>query len=193
MAKAPEKQEGAEEQQPPVAKKKGKLLLLIAIGVVLLVVAGGGAAYLMLKKKPADEAADEEAGPPAKEAKADKGHPQKPPTYVKLDTFTTNLMPESPDQPGQYIQVMIELRVAEGPDADQIKGFMPEVRDRILRLLSSKRPSQLSTLEGKDALATEIRNTTNRIITPAKKLKDGRVIEPEGPVESVAFTSFIIQ
>lgn len=193
MAKAPDKQESTEEQQAPAAKKKGKLLLLIAIGVLLLVFAGGGAAYLMLKKKPAEDAAEEDGGAPAKEAKADKAHPQKPPTYVKLDTFTTNLMPEAPEQPGQYIQVMVELRVGDTPDADLIKGYMPEVRDRILRLLSSKRPSQLSTLEGKDALATEIRNTTNRIITPAKKMKDGRVIEPEGPVEGVAFTSFIIQ
>jgi flagellar FliL protein len=192
MAKAPEKQEGEVE----VPKKKSKLLLFIIIGVVAVVLLGGGGAYFLLKKKSADEADAEAADGGAstkKEAKADKGHPAKPPTYVKLEQFTTNLTPESPDQQGQYIQLVVELRLTDETGTESIKGYMPELRDKILRLLSSRKPSQLVSLEGKDALATEIRNTVNALVGPAKKSKTGKDAEAEGQVESVHFTSFIIQ
>lgn len=192
MAKAPEKQENSEEAPP---KKKSKLLLFIIIGVLLLVFAGGGAAYFLLKKKPADDTDSEDDGSHAakKEAKVNKEHPPKPPTYLKLDTFTTNLLPESPEQQPQYIQVVVELRVPEAADAELLKGYMPDLRDKILRLLTSKKPSQLATLEGKDALSAEIRGTANRLINPPRKGKDGKMIDPDEPVQSVAFSSFIIQ
>jgi flagellar basal body-associated protein FliL len=52
----------------------------------------------------------------------------------------------------------------------------------------------LATLEGKDALATEIRSTVNNVVSPPKKGKAGaKEVEAEGPVESVHFSSFIIQ
>jgi flagellar FliL protein len=196
MAKAPEKQDGKEEAAEAAPKKKGKLLLFIIIGVLLVVFAvGGGAAYFLLKKKPAEDADAEDDGgrAPKKELKADKEHPPKPPTYLKLETFTTNLLPEAPEQPPQYIQVVVELRVPEPTDAEQLKGYMPELRDKILRLLTSRKPSQLVSLEGKDALAAEIRATANRLINPPAKGRDGKMIEPTEPVQSVHFSSFIIQ
>jgi flagellar FliL protein len=190
MAKAPEKEEGAAE--PP--KKKSKLMLFIIIGVVAVVLIGGGGAFFLLKKKSADEAdaEGEGGGGTKKEAKADKSHPAKPPTYVKLEQFTTNMMAESPEQQPQYIQVVVEMRVSEETAGETIKGYMPELRDKILRLLSSRKPSQLVSLEGKDALATEIRSTVNAIVSGEKKSK-ASAKEPEGPVESVHFSSFIIQ
>jgi flagellar FliL protein len=192
MAKAPEKQEAGEEAPP---KKKSKLLLFIIVGVLLLVFAGGGAAFFLMKKKPAEDADSEDDGGHAvkKEAKADKEHPPKPPTYLKLETFTTNLTPEVPEQQAQYIQVVVELRVPEPADAELLKGYMPELRDKVLRLLTSKKPSQLTTLEGKDALSTEIRGTANRLVNPPKKGKDGKLTDPDEPVQSVLFSSFIIQ
>jgi flagellar FliL protein len=192
MAKAPEKQESSDEAP---AKKKSKLLLFIIVGVLFLVFAGGGAAYFLMKKKSSDDADSEDDGGHAakKEAKADKEHPPKPPTYLKLETFTTNLTPEAPEQPPQYIQVVVELRVAEPADAELLKGYTPELRDKILRLLTSRKPSQLVTLEGKDALATEIRGTANRLVNPPVKGKDGKMTDPTEPVQSVHFSSFIIQ
>jgi flagellar FliL protein len=139
--------------------------------------------------------AEGDGGGTKKEAKADKSHPAKPPTYVKLEQFTTNMMAESPEQQPQYIQVVVEMRVSEETAGELIKGYMPELRDKILRLLSSRKPSQLVSLEGKDALATEIRSTVNNVVNPPQKKgkSAGKEAEPEGPVESVHFSSFIIQ
>lgn len=191
MAEA--KKADAAAEAPAAPPKKKKLLLFIIIGVLVLVL-GGGAAVLLLKKKPAEEGEDGEE-PPKKEVKHKKGEAAKPPTYLKLETFTTNLMPENPDQAAaQYIQVIVELKVAEPQEAEVIKQYNPEIRDRILRLLSSKKPSQLSPLEGKDALAQEIRESVNLIVNPPpKKAKGGKAEAPEEPVMSVHFSSFIIQ
>lgn len=180
-------------EAPAAPPKKKKLLLFIIIGVLVLVL-GGGAAVFLLKKKPAEEG-EEGDEPPKKEAKHKKGEPAKPPTYLKLDTFTTNLMPETPEQTAaQYIQVIVELKVGDPHEAETIKQYMPEIRDRVLRLLSGRKPSQLGPVEGKDALAQEIRDSVNLIVNPPpKKAKGGKVEAPEEPVLSVHFSSFIIQ
>ncbi|RTL57774.1 MAG: flagellar basal body protein FliL [Rhodocyclaceae bacterium] len=178
----------ATEQEAP-KKKKGKLLLFIIIGVLVVVLGGGAAAFLLLKKAPVEDGEDGETT----HAKVDKkkAHDQAPPAYVKLDTFTSNLAPENPgdQQAAQYIQVVVELKVADPHEGDALKPYTPEVRNAILRLLSSRKPSQLAPTEGKDALATDIRNAVNSIINPPKKGEPA----PEEPVQAVLFSSFIIQ
>jgi flagellar FliL protein len=194
MAKVAEKPEDT--QTPTAPRKKGKLLLFVIIGVLLLIIVGGAAAVLLMKSKSSaeDQNFEEATGPGTKtETRIDRENPPAPPTYLKLDTFTTNLAPELPEQPAQYIQVVVELRVPTEEDATLLKGYMPELRDRILRLLTSKKPSELITLEGKDLLANQIRYTANRLIYPPRKGRDGRMIDPEDPVQSVHFSSFIIQ
>lgn len=178
----------AEEQEAAPPKKKSKLLLFIIIGVLVLV-AGGAGAFLLLKKKPVEGEEGEEA---AAHGKADKSaHPGAPPAYVKLDTFTTNLAAENPTdtQSSQYIQVVVELKVDDAHVGDTLKPYTPEIRNGILRALSSKKASQLVTVEGKDALAEEILGVVNRIVNPPSK--KGKA--PDGPVSAVLFSSFIIQ
>ncbi|HEX5393369.1 MAG TPA: flagellar basal body-associated FliL family protein [Rhodocyclaceae bacterium] len=172
-------------------KKKGKLLLFIIIGVVVLAI-GAVAAVLLLKKAPAEEE-DGDAPAHKTEVKKEKagGH-QPPPVYVKLDTFTTNLAFENPGEQSaaQYVQLVAELKVETAPEGEELKQYMPEIRNVVLRLLSAKKPSQLTSVEGKDALAEEIRNSVNNIVNPPKR-KNAQ--PPEGPVTAVLFSSFIIQ
>lgn len=183
------------EQAPP--KKKGKLLLFIIIGALVVVLAGGGAAYFLLKKKPVEDGEEGADGEPAKHVTKKKDEHAAPPTYIKLETFTTNLATEgSPEgqSSGQYIQVVIELKVADVKEGDSLKAYTPEIRNGVLRLLSSKKASQLTTTEGKDALAEEVKNTVNNIVNPPAKPAKGKAAEPaEGPVSAVLFSSFIIQ
>jgi flagellar FliL protein len=61
---------------------------------------------------------------------------------------------------------------------------MPDIRNRILLLLSNKKASQISTLEGKQALTAEIMSETAQAL-------GGSV--PAGGISSVLFTSFVIQ
>lgn len=162
MAKAPAKKEekkpeAAEgEEQPP--KKKGKLPLIIGL-VVLLAAAGGGAWFFLSKGK--GEEAPQQA----------KAQPPKPPVFVPLDAFTVNL---ASDDSGQYLQTAATLKVLDQPAADAVKLFMPEVRHKILVLLSAKKPSDIATAEGRERLAEEIRQTANNILLAAA----GRPVKP---------------
>ena len=192
MAEAEKPKGGETEGEAPAAPKKSKrkLIMFAVIGVVVLAIAGAGA-FFLLKKKPSAEEGDAAAAETTSEK--DKGHEQ-PPVYLKLDAFTTNLAMESGEQPsaaaGQYIQVVVEMKVEDAKAEEELKQYMPEIRNNILRLLSSKTPAKLASSEGKDLLANEIRDSVNGIANPgAKKGSKG----PTGPVGSVLFSSFIIQ
>lgn len=181
MAKAPATP-AADEAEPP--KKKGKKLrVIILIAVAALVIAGAGVVGLLLLKKGSAGAGDDTG------VGATSGTPvdlSKPPAFVALDPFVVNLLPGEGDR---YLQVVLAVRVADMRTGDSLKGFMPEIRHRINMLLSNKLPSELSTYEGREALANEITDEINRVLGGSMS-PTGR---PEGPAQAVLFNSFIIQ
>jgi flagellar FliL protein len=125
------------------AKPKSKKLLLIIIGVLILGIAGGAGWYFTMGNKHADE---------PKKAIVEE------PTFLIIDPFTVNLQREESDQ---FLQIGITLKVASMEFADKIRQAMPEVRSRLLFLLSSKRASELTPLEGKKKLSQEIISEIN--------------------------------
>lgn len=167
MARNPTKQEHKEEKVSDTAAKsgkKGKLPILVAL--LTLLSAGGGAAWYFLQGNAHHDA---------------KAAAPKPPVFVNLEPFTVNLQPEQGDQ---YLQVGLALKVSDSSTVDQIKLYMPEIRSRILLLLSSKRASELITAEGKNKVSGEIAAEVKNPIAPQLN-----------PQESLAvfFTSFVIQ
>jgi len=74
--------------------------------------------------------------------------------------------------------------VAGAEQATLVKDNMAIVRNRMLLLLSSKKASEINTVEGKQQLASEIQAS---ITEPFQKDGD------EQEVSDVLFTSFIIQ
>ncbi|MDK9725915.1 MAG: flagellar basal body-associated FliL family protein [Sterolibacteriaceae bacterium MAG5] len=191
-----------DEGAPP---KKKKLLLFIIIGVLVLVLGGGVAAFLLLKKS--NHAEDEEGDePPARTAKKSKGEPEAPPVFVKLDPFTVKLQTE---QQESYLQATPELRVVDPKTADKVKAYTPEIRHKVLLLMSGKKPSEISTPQGVQKLANEVRVSINLTIDgpKIKSKKKGKAKEveeestaeagdhgdPDDSVQAVLFTSFIIQ
>jgi flagellar FliL protein len=132
-------------------KKKSKLLLIVALVVALLAAGGAGAWWFLIQSHGDDEDAEEIAA--------------KPSIFLPLDQFTVNLQPEDGQQ---FLQTALTLKVSEQDVSDAIKGQMPEVRSRLLFLLSSKKPSQLSSLEGKNKLSEEILREVEAVLPPAK-------------------------
>ena len=76
------------------------------------------------------------------------------------------------------------MKVGDNEAVSRIKLHMPEVRNRVLLLLSSKTASQIATVEGKKKLASELLAEINQ---PFEEGAGGQA------VESVLFTSFVIQ
>jgi flagellar FliL protein len=191
------KAETAEAEQPP---KKSKKLLIIIVALLVLVIVGGAAAFFMMKgNAAADEEGDEEGDEvPAKveKKKAKKDH-DAPPVFVKLDAFTVKLQTE---QQEAYLQAIPELRVLDAHIGDKVKQYTPEIRHKLLLILSGKRASEISTPQGVQLLANEMRVTINNIIEPPAPRRKGKepeapgdVAGPDEPVQAVLFTSFIIQ
>ena len=136
-AKAPPA-EAAPPEAPP-KKKKGKFLVILIVAVLLLALGGAGAWYY-LSVNAEDEADEPKAS-------------SKPPVFLPVDQFTVNLQPEDGQQ---FLQVAMTLKVVDQAAVEIIKAQLPEVRSRVLLLLSSKKPSQLISVEGKTTLAEEI-------------------------------------
>lgn len=176
------KEETPAEGEAP-KKKKGKLLLIILIVVGVVVLAGGGlAAWLLLtppdKSKQTGEHGEEGGG--EEDGSEEEAHEDEhPPVYEKLEQFTVNLADQE-----SYLQTEVQLLVADAEFQAKIKARMPEVRDTMIRLLSSKTAEELNQPEGKDKLAAEIQQQLNGLLG-AKKASRG--------VKKVLFGAFIIQ
>lgn len=139
-----------EAEAPP---KKSKKLLIIIIAAVVLLLGGGAAAFLLLK--PAHPPGES----PAAEAEAHIEEAQ--PKFVELGTFTANLVHEEGDR---YLQVAISLKITRPELEEQIKANNPEILHRVNMVLQSKRPSELATFEGKDALAKQIKGQVEYVL-----------------------------
>lgn len=139
------------------APKKSKLPLIIILVVVLL--AGAGAGWFFLGRDTGED--EEEDHSPAAKATV----------FYPLDQFTVNLQPEEGQQ---FLQVAMTLKVVNQQTADAIKAALPEVRSRVLLLLSSKKPSQIGSLEGKAKLAEDIIREVEAPLPYEKKKKKRR-------------------
>lgn len=163
-------------------KKKGKLLIIIIAVLAVVLIGGGAGAYLLLSKPASEKKAKADHGD--EEVAADEGDEEeeedgKPPVYEKLETFTVNLADQE-----SYLQTEIQLMVADAKVQGKIKAHMPEVRDSLIRLLSSKTAEELAQPEGKAKLAEEVGKAVNEVLGVKKKSKG---------VKKVLFAAFIIQ
>ncbi len=167
MATAPKLKPVPEQASQEAAPKKSNLVLFLIIGIACMLLVGGGTAWYFM-----GQSAQKADSKPVDIA---------PPVFVILEPFTVNLRSDSEEQ---FLQAALTLQVKEQADADQIKLYMPEVRNRMLMLLSSKASSEILTPEGKQALSNEIIAALKKPFAPNTK--------PQG-VSNVFFTSFVVQ
>lgn len=181
-------------EAPP---KKSKKMLFIIIALVVVLIGGGVVAFLLLT--PAHPAKPEEA--------AAAEHGKETATYVELGTFTANLIREEGDR---YLQVGISLKLTKADLEEKVKASKPEIMHRVNMLLQSKRPSELSTIQGKEILAQEIKEQIEYVMgfrkvapviggTQAESIQGESAPARTAPLKirsdlaEVLFTSFIIQ
>jgi flagellar FliL protein len=143
----------------PVKRGKKKLLMMIAAALALVLVLGGGT-VVYLKKRAAHaaaaaEAANDDDGTSTAAAAAEtSGHDaSSPPTYLPLDPFVVNLADRESDR---YAQVGITLEVESSVVADQMRAYMPAIRNAILMVITRKTSRELLDPMGKEQLADEI-------------------------------------
>lgn len=178
----------AEAAPAAAPNKNGKYRLIIIILVVALLALGGAGAWFFMAQG---------AGDGEEDSSVSVG----PPVFLPLDQFTVNL--QSADEQ-RFLQVSMTLKLAEQAVADAIAAQLPEVRSRVLLLLSSRKASELISLEGKTKLATDIareieipitaENAPKKTSVKAKdKAKKTKARPAQDRVLAVFFTHFIVQ
>jgi flagellar FliL protein len=191
-AAAPTADSGA----PPKSKKK--LIILISVALLVVLGVGGGLLYVMKQRSAAAAAA--EAGDDAP-VHAEKEVHRSAPTFVALDPFVVNLADKDVER---YAQIGLTLEVDDSKFADEMRAYMPAIRNAILMILAHKSSQELLDRAGKEALAAEIMREAVRPMgieidanAPAEgEAKPGakpRKPAVHNPVRRVHFASFIVQ
>jgi flagellar FliL protein len=188
----------------PAKKGSKKLVIIIAIVAVLLLAAGGGAFFLMKKKAADAEAVDGEEvaaqrfQPPEHKKDAHAAHP----VFVPLESFVVNLADRDHER---YAQIGLTLEVDDEKVAEQIKLYMPAIRNGILMVAAHKTSEELLQRDGKERLLADVMRETVRPLgielddeEPAAdaatdKKKKKRRAPVYNPVRQVLISSFIIQ
>jgi flagellar FliL protein len=153
---------------PAEAPKKKSKLLAIIIGAVLVSFLAGGAAWHFF-------------GPHAS-AVAGAAKVEKPiaknPSFMTLETFTVNLAGAE-----HFLQLGVVLQLDSDKTAEEVKAFLPRIRNDVLLLLSSKTAAELDAPGGKEKLAEEI------LVVTRKPLDE----ETKQNVQGVLFSSLVVQ
>jgi flagellar FliL protein len=191
----------------PPSRGKKKLIVIAAAALVLLAGAGGGAAWFIKHKAAAAEAEaaavdedGEEASPHAAQAAQRKRTQSGPPAFMPLDPFIVNLADRDSER---YAQIGITLELNDPKYADQMKAYMPAVRNGILMVLAHKSSQELLSRAGKERLALEVMRAA--VLPLGVDLDGGEEPQADGapqgektaiedsPVRNVHFSSFIVQ
>jgi flagellar protein FliL len=155
-------------ERPPTGKFK-RIFLFALIGL-LIAAAGGAAAWFFLLHREAPASAVH-AAPQSMST----------PVFFPLDTMTVNLQS---DDGLHYLRIGLTLKLTDPTAQDYLTQHMPEIRSRILLALSNKHPEDLATLDGKRALADELRTLIEQPTQPGNR---------SARVDAVLFTDFVVQ
>lgn len=93
----------------------------------------------------------------------------------KMEPFLVNLA-----DPGQLRYLKVTFHVETHQNREEFEKRLPQSRDSVLTVLSSKNSRDLMTSEGKNALREEIKEKMNHLLTETK-------------VRNIYFTEFVIQ
>ncbi|MCF6339981.1 MAG: flagellar basal body-associated protein FliL [Sulfurimonas sp.] len=177
-------EENKEEETQQDNKKSNKLMIII-IAVLILIILGGAVTTILLMSG-GDEVYVQQ--------NTSQAQSQKTPTRSKynnmetrklsdigvlypLDTFTVNL---KSDAGRRYLKATISLELDDEELSIELDNKSPVIRDRIIRILTSKTLEEISSKKGKKKVSEQIIDTLNAMIV------DGRV-------QGIYFTEFVIQ
>lgn len=154
----------------PDTPQKSRTLRVVMFSLLALALAGAaaGAAYYFTSK-PSD------AKPAAPVAVAEV------PIFLALEPVTVNLQPGGRSR---FLHVAVTLKMTDTKTQAQVAQYLPEVRSRVLTVLSNRTADSLGTTEERTLLSDEIMATLNRPFAPAL---------PPQKIADVLFTTFMLQ
>ncbi len=161
-----------------------KLLIIVSVVALLFGVGGAVVAVKLLggsdkSAETSDEHKSESAAKPESHGGSGgkQGQVAAPGAMFDLDPFIVNLA-DTPDV--RYLKITIKLEVDNEAVSTDLSARVPQVRDAVLVLLSSKDVNAVRTTQGKFQLRDEITQRINGLL-------------PKPGVRSAYFTDFVVQ
>ena len=146
----------------------------LVIAVMLVLTIGLAAGFFMMWGKLSEINTQ---GPPTANIDTNQSQMAQLGPLFPLDTFIVNLADE---ERSRYLRITMDLELTASSDADKLNQRLPQVRDRILMILPSKRFDEIASVDGKTALRDEIINKLNSLF-------------PKTVITNIFFTEFVVQ
>ncbi len=175
-------------EEAPKEKKSNMLMIIIIVVLILIILIGAVVGVLLMG---GDEEEATASQPQAKEKSVDKPRSRNSSSssmessrqlseigiLYPLDTFTVNL---KSDAGRRYLKCTMSLEL-EGEELSlELDAKSPVLRDRIIRILTSKTLEEISSKKGKQKVSVQIMDTLNSMIA-------------DGEIKGIYFTEFVIQ
>lgn len=148
--------------------------MFLVIAVMLVVTVGLAAGFFMMWGKLSE--INTQAPPTANIEIGQNQMAQLGPLF-SLETFIVNLADE---ERSRYLRVTMDLELVAATDTEKLNQRLPQVRDRILMILPSKRFEEIASVDGKTALRDEIISKLNSLF-------------PRTVITNIFFTEFVVQ
>ncbi|MDK9694381.1 MAG: flagellar basal body-associated protein FliL [Sulfurimonas sp.] len=184
--------EKKEEESTSEGKKSNTLMIIIIVVLLLIIIVGGAVAFLLMggdeKAAQAPQQTEQAAAPQTQQKSAsakskDDGDEMGSKklsqigTLYPLDAFTVNL---KSDSGRRYLKTTISLELNGKELSMELDKKVPVIRDRIIRILTSKTLEEISSKKGKQKISEQIMDTLNSMIT-------------DGSIQGIYFTEFVVQ
>lgn len=153
---------------PKNTKRRAKWVWILLI----LIIAGAGGGFYGWKYYQQQESLTES-----------KPTPPPMPVFMPLDTFTVNLISDGEDA-DRVLYIGLTLRLPDEATRKRMNDYLPEMRSRLLMLLSRQHAATLASEQGKTQLMADIKTVLMPPIAPG---------QPKQIVSDVLFTAFILR
>ena len=161
--------------------RKGDVVMIIAAALVSLGLGAGGAFFFASQQQPpapapqqtveAELAAEKAA---AKQRALTEDFKER---LYKLEPFVVNV---TGDGYNRFLKLRVELETTDSDLKEELDARLPQVRDALIVLLSSKQLSDVTDFEGKALLKEDMLERVNDLLE-------------SGQVRSILFTEFVVQ
>ena len=179
----PEVESKPPEPAPVAAGISMKMVIIIVAGTLVLGMGGAFALFKLMAgghsgdDRKVEEPVTKAAGHGEAEAKPSAAKGNSPGAIYDVDPFIVNLA-DTPEV--RYLKLTVKLEL-ENPDASaELASRVPQLRDTILVLLTSKDAASIRTPQGKYQLRDEITQRVNSLL-------------PKPAVRAAYFTDFVVQ
>ena len=161
---------------------KGGMVMIIAAALISLGLGAGGAFFFASSQVPppapaAEQTAEAEIAAEKAAMKNKAMNEDFKDRLYGLDPFVVNV---TGDGYNRFLKLRVELEADDTDLKEELDARLPQVRDALIVLLSSKQLSDITDFEGKALLKEDILERVNDLLDT-------------GTIRSILFTEFVVQ